>query len=73
MAFPRSSIVLTAFSFVSLTLFLYVYFPFSFISHVYAANTQQQPLVQQEYQVHYGKRVAIIGNHLFNSFRIIFR
>lgn len=63
MVFPRSSIVLTAFSFVSLTLFFYIYSSFSFISHVYASDTQQ-PLIQQEYQAHHGKRVAIIGNFI---------
>lgn len=62
MAFPRSGIVLTAFSFVSLTLFFYVYASFSFVS----ASIAQQPLVQQEYQEHHGKRVAIIGNHSMN-------
>lgn len=59
MVFPRSSIVLTAFSFISLTLFFYVYASFSFVS----ASITQQPLIQQEYREHHGKRVAIIGNN----------
>lgn len=63
MAFPRrSGIMFTALSFVSLTLLFYAYASFSFVS----ASITQQPLVQQEYQEHHGKRVAIIGNHSLN-------